>query len=648
MEKLKTVNGANGVRSFMTPSGVIVGQGIRTIKNGLEFNHLIDTSGVTFTSSFSQGGVNDTVLKIKEIIQDNHAQVSELAKTLKRNSLHDTCEAVWDFVFNQIQYKRDKVGVEQLSTPARIWLNRSTPNTPSDCDDHTIFCGSLLYCLGIPFSIRIAGYDNNPFSHVYIVVDDSICIDTVLHRFNVEAPFTSKKDSKMRIETLQGLDGQEHMGELGELDESVQNFVNTIEGLEGLGDVDGSEQEEAALRTLGVKQLGITLKAYQQDPAPFHAMGYKPEYFEHVRKVLKEMMGGTLEGITIKLADGSTYEQENLSGLDALSDVQGLGFLGWFDGWFKKRWKKLKRRVRKVGRKVRKKVKRVGRTVRKGAKRTIRRVGKIAKKGIKFLNKINPLFMAVRGGILLAIKKNFFGLALKFGFGLLTRQQANSIGCDMDQWAKSVRAYSKFAKKFRFLGGRTSKLRKAIKKGYVKYSKKEGYPTIEYKSLRGFDQDEDVNIEIGVLPAAAIPASTGLIAKAMKFLKPFLLKILKGIGLDKMFAKLKKKHIDNLKNRLDKAVTVEERQKLDHKIKRAENNLVVVNNLRKKKPTVQPSPKSPTQAPTVVTKLPDSAVSTSQVKTASMGKLGMAALVLVGVGTLVAANKKKTNTNQKK
>jgi hypothetical protein len=628
MEKLKTVNGANGVRSFVTSSGVIVGQGIRTIKNGLQFNHLIDTSGVTFTSSFTEGGVNDTVLKIKEIIQNNHLQVSELAKTLKRNSLTESCEAIWNFVFHHIQYKHDKVGVEQLSTPARIWLNRSTPNTPSDCDDHTIFCGSLLYCLGIPFSIRISGYDNKPFSHVYVVVEDSICIDTVLHRFNVEAPFTSKKDSKMTIETLQGLDGQEHMGELGELDESVQNFVNTMEGIEGLGNVDTEAQELTALRTLGVKQLGITLKAYQQDPEPFQALGYKPEYFEHVRAVLKELMGGTLEGITIKLADGSTYEQENLSGLDGLSDVQGLGFLGWFDGWFKKRWKKLRRKVKKIGRKVK-----------KGFKRTIKKVGKVAKKGIKFLNKINPLFMAVRGGILLAIKKNFFGLALKFGFGLLTKQQAVSLGLDLGQWAISVKAYSKFAKKFRFLGGRTSKLRKAIKKGYVKYSKRKGYPTIEYKSLKGFDQDEDINIEIGVLPAVAIPAATGLIAKAMKFLKPFLLKILKGLKLDKMFAKLKKKHIENLKDRKEKAITVEERNKLDDKIKRAENNLVVINNLRKKNPTEPTNPK-------VVKNLTDSAASTSSVKTASMGKLGMVALILVGAGTLVAANKKKSTKNK--
>ncbi|MCZ4693882.1 hypothetical protein DWB61_03760 [Ancylomarina euxinus] len=629
MEKLKAVNGASGVRSFMTSSGVIVGQGNRTIKNGLEFNHLIDTSGVTFTSSFSEGGVNDTVLKIREIIQNNHEQVSQLAKTLKRNSLVETCGAVWDFVFHHIQYKSDKVGVEQLSTPARIWLNRSTPNTPSDCDDHTIFCGSLLYCLGIPFSIRIAGYDNKPFSHVYIVVSDSICIDTVLHRFNVEAPFSSKKDSKMTIETLQGLDGQEHLGELGELDESIRNFANTMEGLKGLGDIDSSPQEEAALRTLGVKQLGITLKAYQSDPAPFHALGYKPAYFEHVRKVLKEMMGGSLEGITIKLADGSSYEQKNLSGLQGLSDVQGLGFLGWFDGWFKK---------------LRKGIKKVAKKVKKVVKKTVKVVGKVAKKGITLLNKINPLFMAVRGGILLAIKKNFFGLALKFGFGLLTKEQAISIGCDLDQWGKSVKAYSKFADKFRFLGGRTSKLREAIKKGYVKYSKSKGYPTIDYKSLKGLD--EDVNIEIGVLPAAAIPAATGLIAKAMNFLKPFLLKILKGLHLDKMFAKLKAKHIDNLKDRKEKATTVEERQKLDDKIKRAENNLVVINNLRKNNPTVQTDSKAPSQDPELETDLTESVVSTSQVKTASMGKLGMAALVLVGVGTMVAANKKKSTENK--
>ena len=211
----KTYNQVKGV-VFRTAKGEEISQGVRAIKNGSEYSHLIDTSDVKFTSSFSNGGVDDTVHMICKIIKNNHNQVSDLANFLEKSTRFQTLESIWNFVFNHIQYKNDKKGVEQLSTPARIWLNRSTPNTPSDCDDHTIFVGSLLYCLGIPFTIRIAGYEGKPFSHVYIV-SGNVCIDTVLHRFNCEAEYSSKKDTKMQIETLQGYGGQDLYDELGAL-----------------------------------------------------------------------------------------------------------------------------------------------------------------------------------------------------------------------------------------------------------------------------------------------------------------------------------------------------------------------------------------------------------------------------------------------
>lgn len=233
METISRTTNDKGETAFRTSKGLLVNQGVRRIQSGGQYDHLIDTKSVQFTSTFTEGTVDDTVLMICELIRKHHGQVQALAGYLKKDSRIKTMESIWDFVFHHIQYKRDKVGVEQLSTPARIWLNRSTPNTPSDCDDHTVFVGSLLYCLGIPFTIRIAGYEGKAFSHVYVICGD-VCIDTVLHRFNCEAKYTSKKDKQMQIETLAGHGENELEGleALSELHQSGEDFDSTMQNIE--------------------------------------------------------------------------------------------------------------------------------------------------------------------------------------------------------------------------------------------------------------------------------------------------------------------------------------------------------------------------------------------------------------------------------
>jgi hypothetical protein len=180
-----------GEKVFVTNKNEIVGQGRRTIKDGSSFTHLIKIGDVKNISSLTYGNVNSTVQMMSSIIEKYHYQVNDLANFLRKDTELETCKSIWNFVFNHVQYKRDRTDREQLSTPARIWLNREKEGTPSDCDDHTVLVGSLLYCLGIPFLIRIAGYDGNSFSHVYPVTQSNICVDTVLHAFNKEAYYTN-------------------------------------------------------------------------------------------------------------------------------------------------------------------------------------------------------------------------------------------------------------------------------------------------------------------------------------------------------------------------------------------------------------------------------------------------------------------------
>ncbi|GAB7086066.1 hypothetical protein [Marinifilum fragile] len=693
---LKTTN-KNGDVVFRTANGQIVHQGVRKIKPGFEFNHLIDTSDVKFTSTFTEGSVDDTVSIMCDIIKKHHEQVKELAKSLKRDTRYNTLKSIWDFVFNHIQYKKDTPGIEQLSTPARIWLNRSTPNTPSDCDDHSLFVGSLLYCLGIPFSIRIAGYEGKPFSHVYVVVGD-VCIDTVLHRFNCEAEYTSKKDKQMQIETLAGVGADpefvDGLGALNQLHESGENYdtimqrLHDSEQVNGIGDSE-LEEEEKALLILGETQLKTTLKEYELEPEKYHTLGFGHKFWLHMKAALQAIRDGeSLDGIIIKLTDGSKWERENLSPLNGMAGENGetIGLLSALDGFFKK----FRRKIKKFGRYAKKTVKKAGKFIAKGFK-------KVA----KFLMKINPINIAIRAVLRSRIKNNKKGLALKMGYGLLSAAQAKQLGISTKDYNAAKRAYSKFAKKYRFLGGKESKLRRVLASAWQKAAQKASLPymnlagdlgqlegrrrrrrrqrrrasaqklallkksnTQSSKPMSKYEKErlaflklvhKDIaKQELGVVATTTAIGSAAIAKKVAMILTP-IFSILKAVGLGDMIKKMKEKRISNLSERIKNETDPAKRLLLEQKKSRAENNLVIFNRvLDKKKPDVNlpakpnysvPSYQASNDHGTYHTESGQSnsfqPITANNTKQAGMNPLAIGALLLVGGGLLWGANKKK-------
>jgi len=491
----------NGVKVFVSKNGNIIGQGRRAIKDGSKFDHLIRLDDAKHTSSLTYGNVDKTVQIMNEIIEKYHYQVADLAKTLEGNSELETCKNVWDFVFNHIQYKRDKVDKETLSVPARIWLNRSKESTPSDCDEHTVFCGALLYCLGIPFKIRIAGYDGNAFSHVYLVTQSDICVDTVLHAFNKEAYFTTKKDFKiMQIETLQGVEEPVELDGLGSLG-TVDGLINSAnefdsqesefldeEEIENLdptalnGVQDALMQEEVAARKFSKAQMKLALEMYQKEPQVYHAAGYTPEYWEHFKAAYNSLLNNdSLDGIVVNMGNGATWEKENLNPVNGIQNEHGetIGLLGGLQGLFKK----IRRGFKKFSKWTRKTVKKGFKAVKQATKWAVKMVKKLA----QFLMKLNPIMIVVRRIIAAKIKKNKKNMAIKMGYGLLTQQQANEIGLSKADYDKAKRAYAKFAKRWKWLGGSLSYLKKHVKKAWYDNGLKQGLKVVKLHGMDGLD-----------------------------------------------------------------------------------------------------------------------------------------------------------------
>ncbi|WP_299313230.1 hypothetical protein [uncultured Aquimarina sp.] len=184
---------------------------IRTTKS---FDHLIPQSVQKDTVIVGSGKakLEDTLQLMQLVVRETLNDTTLLAKKLKTNSVQDTCKNIWSFVYQHIQYKMDKTGIEQVRRPSRTWADRMTG---VDCDCYTVFIGSILTNLGIPFKMRITKYGGkHHFQHVYPIVptpNGHIIIDCVADQFNYEVPYSEKQDieaiGSFRINGLGTLSG---------------------------------------------------------------------------------------------------------------------------------------------------------------------------------------------------------------------------------------------------------------------------------------------------------------------------------------------------------------------------------------------------------------------------------------------------------
>lgn len=106
----------------------------------------------------------------------------------------DTCYNIWKFLKQNIQYRRDAPGYERVQSPAALWASKS-----GDCKSYSVFIGSCLQNLGIPYVYRFTKYaGQTDWTHVYVVAKPEgqrpIIIDAVHSRFNDEVAYKSKKD----------------------------------------------------------------------------------------------------------------------------------------------------------------------------------------------------------------------------------------------------------------------------------------------------------------------------------------------------------------------------------------------------------------------------------------------------------------------
>ncbi len=186
----------------------------RHIRSGDEFSHLIPQpiSKDTVVVGSGKAQLKDTLNLMKQMIQETLSDTTLLSKKLKGNKVLDTCRNIWQFIYGHIQYKMDKTGIEQVRRPSRTWADRMSG---VDCDCYTVFIGSILSNLGIPYTMRITKYGGKKhFQHIYPVVfvnGKQIVMDCVTDTFDHEVPYSEKKDIcpnvTVMIQDISGLSG---------------------------------------------------------------------------------------------------------------------------------------------------------------------------------------------------------------------------------------------------------------------------------------------------------------------------------------------------------------------------------------------------------------------------------------------------------
>lgn len=323
----------------------------RHIKSGAEFNHLFPKPIGEEIEIKRDADVSATVAFIPQVVLETLHDTNKISKLLKGNTLDETCSNIWHFVYNHIQYAKDKDGVEQIRRPARAWHDRTRG---VDCDCYTVFISSILTNLEIPHTYRITKYKNRSyFQHIYPIVPTSngnyITIDCVVNEYNYEEPFTEKKDTTMKLHYLNGIDNEQN-NQLMITEENVDTLdLMGTDDFDDLGKINFKKIKEGAKKALhvvnrinpatGLLRAGVLASmklnlmkiagriryAYLTD-AQAQAKGLDMDKLQKLRKILTKLEdvfysgGGKKENLKKAILTGKGNKDHEVSGLGMVAD----------------------------------------------------------------------------------------------------------------------------------------------------------------------------------------------------------------------------------------------------------------------------------------------------------------------------------------
>ena len=178
----------------------------RQLRSGKEYDKLMPAVKCESTP-LGEGDTFFTVDQMRAWIETFRWQTAKLAIQLEGQTLQETIDNIYRFLYDHVQYQADGA-LQQLRSPACTWASRKTG---TDCKSFSVFASSILSNLGIKHFIRQVRqpyFYPEEFTHVYVVVpkDQSketysstaptFVLDATRHQ-NTEVQYLEKSDLYM-------------------------------------------------------------------------------------------------------------------------------------------------------------------------------------------------------------------------------------------------------------------------------------------------------------------------------------------------------------------------------------------------------------------------------------------------------------------
>jgi len=140
----------------------------RNLLSGQEYEPLFPKVSCDKTN-LGNGNTFDSVRMIKQMVIKYQFQTKKVATLLQQETLKETCDKIYWFLYHHIQYKAD--GAEQmLRSPACAFKQRVEG---VDCKSYSIFASCLLANMGVRYFIRQIkqpSFRPDLYTHVYVIV----------------------------------------------------------------------------------------------------------------------------------------------------------------------------------------------------------------------------------------------------------------------------------------------------------------------------------------------------------------------------------------------------------------------------------------------------------------------------------------------
>lgn len=153
-------------------------------------------------------GLNSDIINaVNSSFKEAVKQTAAIAQNFKGKTPLETCSNIWHFLRNKINYVKDPQGYQLIRQPRAFLAAKK-----GDCKSFSLFAAGVLKNIypDAEIYLRFAGYSSlNIPTHVYTILainGKKIVVDGVYKYCTKEKKYTFKKDYKMKVYTLSGIE----------------------------------------------------------------------------------------------------------------------------------------------------------------------------------------------------------------------------------------------------------------------------------------------------------------------------------------------------------------------------------------------------------------------------------------------------------